>query len=210
MADILFFPIRHHSPACAWHLERLIDERKPRAILIEGPCDATTLLGHVAHEATRAPIAIYTTFVDTANQLGNPAFDKAKPARFSAYYPLADYSPELVAIRRGVTAGADVRFIDLIFPEMVLAEGGQKKDEQARSLLDEQHMRHSRFLQALCERTGARDPDDLWDHLYETDYQQMPTDEFIKRVETYCALSRADYTTEMLAAEAHLAREIGR
>lgn len=207
MADILFFPIRHHSPACAWHLERMIDERKPRAILIEGPRDATALLGQVAHPATQAPIAIYTTFVDTANQLQAPAFDRAKPARFSAYYPLADYSPELVAIRRGLAAGADVRFIDLIFPEMVLAEGGQKKTEQARSLLDEHYLRHSRFLKALCERTGARDADDLWDHLYETDYQQMPTDEFIKRVETYCALSRADYTTEMLAAEGHLARE---
>ena len=207
MADILFFPIRHHSPACAWHLERLIDERNPRAILIEGPRDATALLGHMAHAATRAPIAIYTTFVDTANQLEQPTFNKAKPARFSAYYPLADYSPELVAIRQGLAAGAEVRFIDLIFPEMVLAEGGHQKTEQARSLLDEHHLRHSRFLKALCERTGARDPDDLWDHLYETDYQQMPTEEFIKRVETYCALSRADYTTEMLAAEAYLARE---
>ncbi len=207
MAEILFFPIRHHSPACAWHLERLIDERPPRAILIEGPRDATALLEQITHPATRAPIAIYTTFVDTANRLAAPAFDRAKPARFSAYYPLADYSPELVAIRKGRAAGAVVRFIDLIFPEMVLAEGGQKQSEQARSLLDEHHMRHSRFLQALCERTGARDPDDLWDHLYESDFQQMPTDEFIKRVETYCALSRADYTTEMLSAEAHLARE---
>lgn len=207
LAEILFFPIRHHSPACAWHLERLIEERKPHAILIEGPRDATVLLGHIAHEATRAPIAIYTTFVDTANQLEQPAFDRAKPARFSAYYPMADYSPELVAIRKGLAAGAEVRFIDLMFPEMVLAEGGQQKTEQARSLLDEHYLRHSRFLKALCERTGARDPDDLWDHLYETDFQQMPTDEFIKRVETYCALSRADYTTEMLAAEAHLARE---
>jgi hypothetical protein len=192
MAEILFFPIRHHSPACAWHLERLLDERQPRAILIEGPRDATALLGQVAHKGTRTPIAIYTTFVDTTNQLAAAAFDRAKPARFSAYYPLADYSPELVAIRKGLAAGAKVRFIDLTFPEMVLAEGGQKKTEQARSLLDEHYLHHSRFLKALCERTGARDPDDLWDHLYETDSQQTPTEEFIKRVETYCALSRAD------------------
>ncbi len=205
--EIIFFPIRHHSPACAWHLERLIDERQPRAILIEGPDDATALLGQIAHPATRAPIAIYTTFVDTTNQLAAPTFDRAKPARFSAYYPLADYSPELVAMRKGLAAGAAVRFIDLTFPEMVLAEGRHKQAEQARSLLDEHYLRHSRFLKALCQRTGARDPDDLWDQLYETDFQQMPTEEFIKRVETYCALSRADYTTEMLAAEAHLARE---
>lgn len=206
MAEIIFFPIRHHSPACAWHLERLIGERAPRAILIEGPRDATALLSNIAHPATQAPIAIYTTFVDTANRLGRPTADRAKPARFSAYYPLADYSPELVAIRKGLAAGAEVRFIDLTFPEMVLAEGGQQQ-EQARSLLDEHELRHSRFLKALCQRTGARDQDDLWDHLYETGFQQMSTDAFIKGVETYCALSRSDYSTEMLAAEAHLARE---
>jgi hypothetical protein len=179
MAEILFFPIRHHSPACAWHLERLINERAPRAILIEGPRDATTLLEHIAHQDTRAPIAIYTTFVDTANRLGRPAVDRSKPARFSAYYPLADYSPELVAIRKGLAAGAEVRFIDLTFPEMVLAEGGQQK-EQARSLLDEHELRHSRYLKALCQRTGARDQDDLWDHLYETSFQQMSTEAFIR------------------------------
>src|SRR5579885_2268154 len=206
MDNVIFFPIRHHSPACAWHLERLISERKPRAVLIEGPRDATALLPHLANPATKAPIAIYTTFVDTTNRLGLPRAEKSKPARFSAYYPLADYSPELVAIRSGMAAGAEVRFIDLTFPEMVLAEGGQQK-EQARSLLDEHELRHSQFLKTLCQRTGVRDSCDLWDHLYETNFQQVPTDKFIQGVETYCALSRADYTTEMLAAEAHLARE---
>ncbi|HEY7122784.1 MAG TPA: DUF5682 family protein [Ktedonobacterales bacterium] len=207
MSDVVFFPIRHHSPACAWHLERLISERKPRAVLIEGPRDATALLPHLANPATKAPIAIYTTFVDTTNRLGQPKPEKSKPARFSAYYPMADYSPELVAIRTGVTAGAEVRFIDLTFPEMVLAEHGQQQKQQARSLLDEQYLRQSRFLKALCERTGTRDPDDLWDHLYETNFQQLSSEEFIKGVETYCALSRADYTTEMLEREGNIARE---
>ncbi len=207
MSDVVFFPIRHHSPACAWHLERLIDERKPRAVLIEGPRDATALLPHLANPATKAPVAIYTTFVDMTNKLGVPKPEKSKPARFSAYYPMADYSPELVAVRSGVAAGAEVRFIDLTFPEMVLAEHGQQHKQQARSLLDEQYLRQSRFLKALCERTGTRDPDDLWDHLYETNFQQLSTDEFIKGVETYCALSRADYTEEMLEREGNIARE---
>jgi hypothetical protein len=207
MDNVIFFPIRHHSPACAWHLERLISERKPRAVLIEGPRDATALLPHLANPATKAPVAIYTTFVDTTNQLGLPRAEKAKPARFSAYYPLADYSPELVAIRSGMAAGAEVRFIDLTFPEMVLAEHGQQQKQQARSLLDEHFLRQSRFLKALCERTGTRDPDDLWDHLYETNFQQLSSEEFIKGVETYCALSRADYTADVLEREGNIARE---
>ncbi len=243
-AEIVFFPIRHHSPACAWRLARLIRERSPRAILIEGPRDATPLLPSLASEQTRAPVAIYTTFVDTTHLLHpfRPGpLGRANPARFAAYYPLADYSPELVAIRQGRATGASVRFIDLTFPEMVVnehrhAESAARDDGaplptdaasgdapsalaprtradddargvRLRSLLDEQYLRQSAYLRALCERVGARDADDLWDHLYESDFQSVPTDEFIRRVETYCALSRADYTDETLAAEGHPARE---
>ncbi len=30
-------PIRHHSPACAFHLMAMIEEVAPAAILVEGP-----------------------------------------------------------------------------------------------------------------------------------------------------------------------------
>ena len=30
-ARIVYFPVRHHSPACAWHVGRLIRELRPRA-----------------------------------------------------------------------------------------------------------------------------------------------------------------------------------
>ncbi len=156
LAEIVLFPIRHHSPACAWHLGQLIAERRPRAVLIEGPHDATPLVEHLAHPALRAPVAIYTTFVDTTNRLQRSDHARANPARFAAYYPLADFSPELVAIRAGHAIGAGVRFVDLTFPQMVLAERGAQPSAQVRSLLDESYLRHSRFLQALCERTGAR------------------------------------------------------
>jgi hypothetical protein len=32
------------------------------------------------------------------------------------------------------------------------------------------------MLRAACVRTGSRDPDDLWDHLYEVDYQRVATE----------------------------------
>lgn len=34
---VTFFPIRHHSPACSWHLQNLIRQQKPHLIMIEGP-----------------------------------------------------------------------------------------------------------------------------------------------------------------------------
>src|SRR5215471_10647088 len=41
---VTYFPIRHHSPACAQHLEGLIRKWKPSAILIEGPASFTSLI----------------------------------------------------------------------------------------------------------------------------------------------------------------------
>lgn len=36
----VLFGIRHLSPAGAWHLLRLLDEKRPRLVLIEGPSAA--------------------------------------------------------------------------------------------------------------------------------------------------------------------------
>jgi hypothetical protein len=42
--ELAIFPVRHHSPACAWHINRLIRELKPDAVLIEGPRDASGII----------------------------------------------------------------------------------------------------------------------------------------------------------------------
>src|SRR5215216_2142707 len=66
---IVYFPIRHHSPACARHLEHLIRERKPHTILIEGPASFTSLIPLVLHPKTRPPFAIYTSFIREDTQM---------------------------------------------------------------------------------------------------------------------------------------------
>jgi len=134
------------------------------------------------------------------------------PQRHAAYYPLCELSPELAAIRAGLAQGADVRFIDLSFPEKVEADAlveqtGPRHGPQ--SLQEEGWLAHSRLLKAACLRTGSRDPDDLWDHLYEVDYHDLPTADFIRNVLTYCALARHDYSTAELTADGTLAREQG-
>ena len=42
-ARMVYFPVRHHSPACAWHVRKLIQQIRPQALLVEGPRDATRL-----------------------------------------------------------------------------------------------------------------------------------------------------------------------
>lgn len=201
---ILYFPVRHHSPACAWHVGRLIRELRPANVLIEGPRDATPLLSLLAHRETRMPVAFYATYVRKRPD--------AVPDRHAAYYPLCEFSPELVAIRMALDVGAEVRFIDLTFPESVEAQSldcaeGAAPRKRSQSMQDERWFSHSRLLRAACVRTGSRDPDDLWDHLYEVGYRSVETAEFMRSVLAYCALARRDSCDEALQADGTLARE---
>ena len=201
---IVYFPVRHHSPACAWHVGRLIRELRPESVLIEGPRDATPLLPLLVHPETRMPVALYSTYVRKR--------DGSEPDRQAAYYPMCEFSPELVAIREGLEASAKVRFIDLTFPEKVEAHQferakGAALRRRSQSMQDEAWFSHSRLLRAACVRTGSRDPDDLWDHLYEVGYRSVDTAEFMRGVLAYCRLARRDTSEEALQADGCLARE---
>src|ERR1700744_3033471 len=107
------------------------------------------------------PLAIYTYAVH-----GGSA--GAGERRSAAYYPFCDYSPELVALRAAAQAGVPARFIDLDYAEQSFLEAPSvPTDEEAVSLLDERHYRRSRYLQALAEKIGCRDHEELWEHLFE-------------------------------------------
>lgn len=197
-ARVVYFPVRHHSPACAWHVARLIRQLKPESVLIEGPRDATALIPLLINKQTAFPVAIYTTYVERAPDV--------PPNRHAAYYPLCEYSPELAAICAAAEVGASAEFMDLTFPEMIVA-GRRPPEKKTLSLLDEHALRYSRFLQSACAKAGVRDPDELWDHLYEVDYQKKSTADFMREVLAYCALARQDQSTESLTADGTLARE---
>ena len=211
-SSVRFFPVRHHSPACAWHVRELIRRLRPRAVLIEGPEDITPLVPFILSPETRPPFAVYTTYVDerVRNTPAPEALPDAKPTRAAGYYPFCDYSPELVALRAGAEGGARLRFIDLTYPEQVIAERGLHDGERPgtpRSLQDESYLKHSQYLTALARQAGCRDHDDLWDHLFEAPFLSLPTDEFIRRVAAYCFMARFDYAQETLERDGTLARE---
>ncbi len=93
------FGVRHLSPAAAHHLEDVLDALKPTAVLVEGPADASDQIKHLVHKETKPPLAVL-------------AYTKSRPVR-TILYPLAEYSPEWVALTWGVRHKADTRFIDL-------------------------------------------------------------------------------------------------
>ena len=98
-------PIRHHSPACAFHLRAMIAELEPAAILIEAPGDHGPLIPLLTHEETRPPVAIVTI-------LDREGAEKGAPAAVS-YFPFCAHSPEYVALKEAAVRGIEARFIDL-------------------------------------------------------------------------------------------------
>lgn len=218
---VVYFPIRHHSPACAAHLQRWIVANRPSAVLVEGPSSFTEKIDWLVDPQCVCPVAFFTTFIDkrqrtidkTPDDSGeaSPPVDITGPPRFGAYYPFCDYSPEIVALRAGRQVGARLRFIDLEYAEMVLARHTDETPREGGVLIDslaaDPHLKHSEYIQALARRMGCRGFDELWDHLFESTWDQLETDPFIDRVATWCAMARLDYDEATLVRDGTVARE---
>jgi hypothetical protein len=216
---LCYFPIRHHSPACAAHLRRWIRDRRPASVLVEGPASFTAQIPFLVDARCVCPVALYTTFIDKRGRLAGENQEESAttaaapfgPSRFAAYYPFCDYSPELVALRTGHAVGARLRFIDLEYPEMVLCRLDEPEAERQPVRVDDlaadPHLRHSEYVRALARRLGCRDFNELWDHLFEAAADTLDTDAFIDRLAAYCAMARLDYTPETLRRDATAARE---
>ncbi|MEV4177298.1 DUF5682 family protein, partial [Nonomuraea sp. NPDC049709] len=89
--------VRHHSPALAAVLPALLDAADAEVVCVELPVDFQPWLEHLADPATQAPVAL--AGAGGAGGLG--------------FYPFADFSPELVAIRWAWKRGAEVLCCDL-------------------------------------------------------------------------------------------------
>ncbi|WP_152616599.1 DUF5682 family protein [Sphingomonas sp. ERG5] len=190
-------PIRHHSPACAAQLERLIAAVQPAAILVEGPCDFDPLIEQLCDPRTRAPVAIVSLREAVAGQATR---------RVASYFPFCAHSPELVALQAAAALGLQARFIDLpsTAREMVFDEAG----EPARSLLsDERPFDVGDYVTALARELGCRDGNEVWDQLFEARIADPDWQRFFADVARYCACIRAATDPAQLEHDGTLARE---
>lgn len=163
-ADVVFFPVRHHSPMCAALVSRLIDQLRPAAVLIEGPSDYNDSLDELRLDH-QLPIAIYSYF-------------KTGTSTSGAYYPFCEYSPEWSAVQAGTKSGAVVRFIDLPWSE-------SPDDDRLIHRYADAEMRRGRYVQSLCDRMEVEDFDDLWDKLIES-HNEMSVEDYLGRVHGLC------------------------
>ncbi|WP_033442496.1 DUF5682 family protein [Saccharothrix sp. NRRL B-16314] len=130
--------VRHHSPALAGVMPALLESFAPEVLLVELPEELGEWLPFLADPDLVAPVAL----------------SGASPDGALAFYPFADFSPELAAIRWAYRNGVEVRPCDL--PIASRGDGHQGGRQGASPLAD-----------ALRRATTGRDGDDLWDRLVE-------------------------------------------
>ncbi|MEU5806047.1 DUF5682 family protein [Streptomyces sp. NPDC047718] len=159
--------VRHHSPALAAVVPALLDASGAEVVCVELPAEFQPWLEHLADPETQAPVALAGTGPDGG----------------LAFYPFADFSPELAAIRWARAHGAEVLCCDLPLsdPRWTLrataapdtaeepvpdppvdaapdagTSGGSDSGARARS-----------YAGALSAAGTGRDGDDLWDRAVE-------------------------------------------
>ncbi len=204
MAEIKLLPVRHHSPACARQVQRVIREWKPRAVLIEGPVTACSLIPAMIDPATKAPFAVYYSYDDTAGAVSE------EKEKYRCYYPFLDYSPELEALRTGEAQGAQVAFIDLPYGDILAAsqEGkGIRQEGDKSNYNDDYLLSRSAYVRRLCEKTGLRGFDEFWEKYFELEGLSQDSETWFGNLLTYCRQARESTPPEELREEGCLARE---
>ncbi|MFJ3893273.1 DUF5682 family protein [Streptomyces sp. NPDC090083] len=116
-AGPLLLGVRHHGPGSARAVRAALAAARPRVVLIEGPPEADALIPLAADEGMRPPVALLAHAVD-------------EPGR-SAFWPLAEFSPEWVAIRWALEHGVPARFIDLPATHTLAWGKDDKADDKA-------------------------------------------------------------------------------
>ncbi|MGQ4401539.1 DUF5682 family protein [Streptomyces hayashii] len=137
--------VRHHAPSLAAAVPALLDEAEPDVLLVELPAEMQEWLPWLGHAQTRAPVALAAAPGD-ARSGGSPAF-----------YPFADFSPELAAVRWAARHDVPVIACDLPLADRAWGEG---RDGPASG-------EPFGLAGALRARLTGRPGDDLWDRLVE-------------------------------------------
>nr|WP_237302774.1 DUF5682 family protein [Streptomyces sp. S063] len=152
--------VRHHAPSLAAALPALLDAAAPDVLLVELPAEFQPWLGWLAHEETEAPVALAA--VPTDGPGAGPVGERGP-----AFYPFADFSPELVALRWAARNGVPAVACDLPLADRAWAEGGDAPAPAPGATSAPVPGEGLGLSTALRSRLTGRDGDDLWDRLVE-------------------------------------------
>ncbi|MEU1484846.1 DUF5682 family protein [Streptomyces sp. NPDC005752] len=153
--------VRHHAPSLAAALPALLDAAAPDVLLVELPAEFQPWLGWLAHDETEAPVALAAVPAD------GPGAGSAGE-RGPAFYPFADFSPELVALRWAARNGVPAVACDLPLADRAWAGGGPDTTAPVPGAESAPVPGEGQGLSAaLRSRLTGREGDDLWDRLVE-------------------------------------------
>lgn len=153
--------VRHHAPSLAAALPALLDAAAPDVLLVELPAEFQPWLGWLAHEETEAPVALAAVPGD------GPGAGSAGE-RGPAFYPFADFSPELVALRWAARNGVPAVACDLALADRAWAGGDPVSPAPVPGADSVPTPGEAHGLSdALRSGLTGRDGDDLWDRLVE-------------------------------------------
>ncbi|MFI6584935.1 DUF5682 family protein [Embleya sp. NPDC050493] len=144
--------VRHHAPSLAAAVPALLDAARPDVLLVELPHEAAPWLEWLAHEDTRAPIALAGI---GPGGLG--------------FYPFADFSPELAALRWAARNGVPAIPCDLPLGHPGWDRSDHAPDGAGDGERDDEGAAAGAggLRAALRDRLTGRAGDDLWDRLVE-------------------------------------------
>ena len=128
-ASLFVLGIRHHGPGSARVLARALDVIEPAIVLVEGPPDASDVIGFAADPQMQPPVALLV-------------YDPDAPSR-AVYFPFASFSPEWQSLRWALARNVPVRFIDL--PHSLRSTDSAETSEESDD-------------QPASEQTASRDP----------------------------------------------------
>lgn len=205
MAEIVLLPVRHHSPACSFHVRKMVEEYAPAVVLIEGPENANELIPVMTHPDTEAPFAIYYSYHDKTGQLSE------EKEHYKCYYPFLDYSPELVALRTAKRLGIPAAFMDLSYAGILAASKknrGLRKKEEKNTYNDDYLLSRNAYFQKLCEKANLRSFDEFWEKYFEIDGISRESEEWFSDLLLYCTQARESTPEEVIKEDGSLAREI--
>ncbi|WP_333774576.1 DUF5682 family protein [Streptomyces sp. IBSBF 3136] len=178
----LLLGVRHHGPGSARAVRAALEAARPDVVLIEGPPEADPLIPLAAEPEMRPPVALLAHAVD-------------EPGR-SAFWPLAEFSPEWVAIRWALEQGVPARFVDLPATHSLAwdtgtdaphgtdagddtgaeagaqeeadpAEGAGREEERGPGEADPERDLRLDPLAVLAETAGHDDPERWWEDVVE-------------------------------------------
>lgn len=215
---IQFVPIRHHSPACAIHVRKMITDYKPDVILVEGPSDANHLISVIQNKEIKTPVAIIDYFKDDKNQYElNGVITPAEevPFKFYSTYPFIEFSPEFQAIVNGGDLEIPVYFIDIGLDKKLTDLKDRIKDKNnperdkiiSKQLWSDYHFTNNNYITSLVKNSSCRDFNEFWFNFFEIDSVRLTAEEFFTKLFTFGTITRKLTPDEILSADGTLLRE---